>query len=135
MARAARGALAGRLRIGVIPTVAPYLLPDLIGRLTAANADLDIHIRETVTPRLLVELQAGRLDTAIVALPVSEPWLTEVALFAEDFVLVRPAADAAVLPVEAHMTALDPSSTAFEIAIVIPRSLNEPVGFMPSYFT
>lgn len=94
IARAGQDRLVGRLRIGVIPTVAPYLLPDFIGRLTAANADLDIHIRETVTPRLLVELQAGRLDTAIVALPVSEPALTEVALFSEDFVLVRPLADA-----------------------------------------
>jgi LysR family hydrogen peroxide-inducible transcriptional activator len=94
IARAGQDRLVGRLRIGVIPTVAPYLLPDLIGRLTAANADLDIHIRETVTPRLLVELQAGRLDTAIVALPVSEPALTEVALFSEEFVLVRPLADA-----------------------------------------
>ena len=94
IARAGQDRLVGRLRIGVIPTVAPYLLPDLIGRLTAANADLDIHVRETVTPRLLVELQAGRLDTAIVALPVSEPALTEVALFSEEFVLVRPLADA-----------------------------------------
>jgi LysR family transcriptional regulator, hydrogen peroxide-inducible genes activator len=94
IARAGQDRLVGRLRIGVIPTVATYLLPDFIGRLTAANADLDIHIRETVTPRLLVELQAGRLDTAIVALPVSEPALTEVALFSEDFVLVRPLADA-----------------------------------------
>ena len=98
LARAAQGGLAGRLRIGVIPTVAPYLLPTIIARLTGLNAGLDIHVRETVTPRLLQELADGRLDTAIVALPVSEPSLTEVALFAEDFVLVRPLADAG-LPV------------------------------------
>src|SRR5438270_11148117 len=42
------------------------------------------------------------------------------------------AADAEVLPVDPHPTALAPSSTAFEIAIVIPRSLNEPVGLAPS---
>ena len=94
IARAAQERLVGRLRIGVIPTVAPYLLPDFISRLTRANEGLDIHVRETVTPRLLVELQAGRIDTAIVALPVSEPALTEVALFSEEFVLVRPLADA-----------------------------------------
>jgi LysR family hydrogen peroxide-inducible transcriptional activator len=94
ISRATRDGLVGRLRIGVIPTVAPYLLPAFIRRLTARNADLEIHVRETVTPRLLVELQAGRLDTAILALPVSEPALTEVALFSEEFVLVRPAADA-----------------------------------------
>ncbi|MCZ8151906.1 MAG: LysR substrate-binding domain-containing protein [Rhodobacteraceae bacterium] len=94
MARAARGSLSGRLRIGVIPTIAPYLLPAIIARLTEANEGLDIHLRETVTPKLIRELEEGRLDTAIVALPVSEPFLTEVDLFAEDFVLVRPGADA-----------------------------------------
>lgn len=94
MARAARDRLVGRLRIGVIPTVAPYLLPTIIGNLTRQNPSLDIHVRETVTPKLLQELAEGRLDTAIVALPVSEPALTEIALFSEDFVLVRPAEDA-----------------------------------------
>ncbi len=94
LARASRERLVGRLRLGVIPTIAPYLLPRLIGKLTQANADLDIHVRETVTPRLIRELHAGRIDTAIVALPVSEPAFTEVALFSEDFVLVRPAEDA-----------------------------------------
>ena len=94
LARSARDGLLGQLRIGVIPTVAPYLLPTLIGNLTAANAGLDIRVRETVTPRLLQELADGLLDTAIVALPVSEPSLTEVALFSEEFVLVRPGADA-----------------------------------------
>lgn len=94
MARAARGALAGRLRIGVIPTIAPYLLPAIIGRLTEGSPSLDLHLRETITPKLIAELLEGRLDCAIVALPVSEPALAEVELFAEDFVLVRPGADA-----------------------------------------
>lgn len=94
LARAARDRLAGRLRIGVIPTVAPYLLPAFISRLARQHPGLDLHLRETVTPKLLRELIEGRLDTAIVALPVSEPSLSEVALFSEDFVLVRPAQDA-----------------------------------------
>ncbi len=94
LARAAGDRLAGRLRIGVIPTVAPYLLPTVIANLSREHAALDLHIRETVTPKLLQELAEGRLDTAIVALPVSEPGLTEVALFSEEFVLVRPAEDA-----------------------------------------
>ncbi|MFO7857084.1 MAG: LysR substrate-binding domain-containing protein [Paracoccaceae bacterium] len=91
LARAEGGSLAGRLRIGVIPTVAPYLLPTLIADLTRRHAGLDIHVRETLTPRLLRELSDGRLDTAIVALPVSEPAFAEVPLFTEEFVLVRPA--------------------------------------------
>lgn len=94
LARAARGGLTGRLRLGVIPTIAPYLLPRIIGALGLDYPQIDLHIRETLTPRLLEDLAAGRLDTAILALPVSEPTLTEVALHDEDFVLVRPKADA-----------------------------------------
>ncbi|BCH27615.1 LysR substrate-binding domain-containing protein [Mesorhizobium sp. L-8-3] len=93
LARASRERLVGRLRIGVIPTVAPYLLPTIIGKLTSLHDGLDIHVRETQTQKLIRELAEGRLDTAIVALPVSEPFLSEVALFSEDFVLVRPGED------------------------------------------
>lgn len=93
LARASKGRLVGRLRIGVIPTIAPYLLPTLIRNLTQMHAGLDIHVRETLTEKLIQELSEGRIDTAIVALPVSEPSLTEVALFSEDMVLVRPDAD------------------------------------------
>jgi LysR family hydrogen peroxide-inducible transcriptional activator len=93
-ARASRDRLVGRLRIGMIPTIAPYLLPKLIGYLAQMHPELDIHVRETLTPRLIQELAEGRLDTAILALPVSEPWLAEVGLFAENFLLVRPGADA-----------------------------------------
>ena len=94
VARASRDRLAGPLRIGVIPTVAPYLLPTIIGNLTRLHEGLDIHVRETLTPKLSQDLADGRLDTAIVALPVSEPSLTEVALFTEEFLLVRPGEDA-----------------------------------------
>jgi LysR family hydrogen peroxide-inducible transcriptional activator len=93
LARASQDRLLGRLRIGVIPTVAPYLLPTIIGGLTRAYPGLDIHVRETLTQKLIQELEEGRLDTAIVALPVSEPSLTEIALFAESFILVRPGED------------------------------------------
>lgn len=93
LARASRSWLSGRLRIGIIPTVAPYLLPSLIGDLNRLHPELDIHVRESLTAKLLRELGDGRLDTAIMALPVSEPSLVEETLFAEDFLLVRPAAD------------------------------------------
>jgi LysR family hydrogen peroxide-inducible transcriptional activator len=93
LARASRDRLMGRLRIGVIPTIAPYLLPTIIDNLARKYAGLDIHVRETVTPKLILELAEGRLDTAIVALPVSEPSLTEIALFTENFLLVRPGGD------------------------------------------
>jgi LysR family hydrogen peroxide-inducible transcriptional activator len=74
----------------MIPTIAPYLLPKVIENLARLHPELDIHVRETLTPKLIKEVAEGRLDTAIVALPVSEPSLTEVALFTEHFLLVRP---------------------------------------------
>jgi LysR family transcriptional regulator, hydrogen peroxide-inducible genes activator len=93
LARASQDRLVGRLRIGVIPTIAPYLLPEVIGNLARMHPELDIHVRETLTPKLIQELADGRLDTAIVALPVSERSLVEVALFSEHFLLVRPGED------------------------------------------
>lgn len=93
LARASRDRLVGRLRIGVIPTIAPYLLPAIIGNLARMHDGLDIHVRETQTQKLIQELADGRLDAAIVALPVSEASLTEIVLFAENFVLVRPGED------------------------------------------
>lgn len=93
LARASQDRLTGRLRIGVIPTIAPYLLPTIVGNLTAQYEGLDIHVRETLTRKLISEVAEGRLDTAIVALPISEPSLNEVALFTENFVLVRPGED------------------------------------------
>ncbi|MEZ0214794.1 MAG: LysR substrate-binding domain-containing protein [Xanthobacteraceae bacterium] len=93
LARASTDGLAGRLRIGVIPTVAPYLLPTLLGNLSRLYKGLDIHVRETQTPRLIQELEDGRLDAAIVALPVSEPAFSTIPLLTESFVLVRPGDD------------------------------------------
>ncbi len=94
LARASFGPLMGRLRLGVIPTIAPYLLPQVMQGLSARFPGLDLRPREAVTQRLIEDLIAGRLDMAIVALPVSEPSLVEFPLFDEEFVLVRPAADA-----------------------------------------
>jgi LysR family transcriptional regulator, hydrogen peroxide-inducible genes activator len=91
LARASNGPLSGRLRLGIIPTVAPYFLPDLIRRLASSFPDLDLRPREAVTQKLVRDLAEGRLDLAMVALPVSEPALVEHPLFEEDFLLVRPA--------------------------------------------
>src|SRR5262249_23576256 len=91
-ARASHDRFAARLRLGMIQTIAPYLLPSIIGNLARLHPELDIHVREATTAKLIEELAEGRLDTAIVALPVSEPSLTEVPLFAESFLLVRPGA-------------------------------------------
>jgi LysR family hydrogen peroxide-inducible transcriptional activator len=89
LVRASRGPLAGRLRLGIIPTVAPYLLPQIIASLSDRFPDLELELRESVTRSLIDDLQEARLDLAIVALPISEPTLQEFALFEEEFVLVR----------------------------------------------
>lgn len=94
LARSSNETLSGRLRLGVIPTVAPYLLPDIIKALGERFPDLELQPRETITQSLVESLLATRLDVAIVALPISEPSLQEFALFDEEFYLVRPPADA-----------------------------------------
>ncbi|MBK9081960.1 MAG: LysR family transcriptional regulator [Rhizobiales bacterium] len=97
LARASAGAFAGELRLGLIPTIAPYLFPAIFERVAARFPGLDLRPREAVTGKLIDELRAGALDAAIVALPVSEPTLTELALFEEEFVLIRPICDAGAL--------------------------------------
>ncbi|MBY5934879.1 hydrogen peroxide-inducible genes activator [Tateyamaria omphalii] len=98
-ATSTRGTTLGRLRLGIIPTIAPYLLPNLISQLTQAHPQIDLHVRETVTPRLIDELMDGQLDAAIVALPLDEPALVETPVFTEEMVLVRPKTEAGAPPV------------------------------------
>ena len=89
----------------MIPTVAPYLLPTVLRDLTAAYPELDVHIRESITSRLLEELGQGRIDAALVALPIDNGAFEAAALFSEEFFVVRPAA-------EAHLAAPDLKSLA-----------------------
>lgn len=89
LAQASAGPLTGRLRLGVIPTVAPYLLPRVMQALAERFPEIDLRPREAVTPKLVRDLHEGRLDLALLALPVSEPSLVEHALFDEEFLLVR----------------------------------------------
>ena len=86
VARWDRG-LAGRLRIGVIPTVAPYLLPSALPALRARNLSLDLGVREAQTERLIEEVREGALDAAVVALPAPEEGLVAAALFEDRFLL------------------------------------------------
>jgi len=92
----ARGQAQGgaRLALGVIPTIAPYYLPQMMARMQQRFAGLEVTLREAMTQTLLAELDDGRLDAAILALPQSAPHLAQTPLFAEDFVLVRPIGEA-----------------------------------------
>ncbi len=82
----------GRLMLGMIPTVAPYLLPEALPLLRARDIGRDLHLREAQTDRLLDELQAGRLDAIVVASPPEGPGLQAIPLFADRFLLAGSAA-------------------------------------------
>ncbi|HEU0223430.1 MAG TPA: LysR substrate-binding domain-containing protein [Paracoccaceae bacterium] len=79
--------LTGRLVLGVIPTVAPYLLPLALPRLRARNLMLDLGIHEATTQLLVEELRDGRIDAAVLALPVGDPDLVGEPLFEDVFLL------------------------------------------------
>ena len=87
-AEAVRAPFTGVLRLGVIPTVAPYLLPTVLRLVRQRYADLDLQVHEEQTASLLEGLAAGRLDLLLLAVPLGVPGVTELPLFDEDFVLV-----------------------------------------------
>lgn len=83
----AAGVLNGPLRLGIIPSIAPYLLPRMLARLNTAYPDLDLKLRETLTATLMEELQRGELDAVIAALPVDTAETQTLALFEDRFLL------------------------------------------------
>ncbi|TMR41632.1 LysR family transcriptional regulator [Actinomadura geliboluensis] len=88
--KAVQGTLVGPLRVGVIPTVAPYLLPLVLPRLAKEFPDLELSVHEEQTEHIVAELLAGRLDVVLLALPVAADGVAEIVLYDEDFVLVAP---------------------------------------------
>ena len=86
---ASRRPFTGPMHLGVIPTVAPYLLPTVLQLARDSYPDLELHIHEECTPRLLDGLAAGRLDVLLLALP-SVPGMRDIPLYDEDFVLITP---------------------------------------------
>jgi LysR family hydrogen peroxide-inducible transcriptional activator len=93
VARHCGRSLTGIFRLGVIPTVAPYLLPSLLPALQERYPELKLDIRETQTDTLLRELHRGRLDAALIALPAGAADLDAMPLFEDAFYLAMPAAD------------------------------------------
>ncbi|MCX4479091.1 LysR substrate-binding domain-containing protein [Streptomyces cellulosae] len=89
-ADALRAPFTGVLRLGVIPTVAPYLLPTVLRLVHDRYPRLDLQVHEEHTASLLDGLAAGRLDLLLLAVPLGVAGVTEVPLFDEDFVLVTP---------------------------------------------
>ncbi|MFE3634780.1 hydrogen peroxide-inducible genes activator [Streptomyces sp. NPDC059168] len=89
-AEAVRAPFTGVLRLGVIPTVAPYLLPTVLGLVHERYPHLDLQVHEEQTASLLDGLQSGRLDLLLLAVPLGVPGVSELPLFDEDFALVTP---------------------------------------------
>lgn len=91
VARRQAAPLTGPLRLGVIPTIGPYLLPGVLPRLHAEFAQLQLSLRESQTQVLIKELLAGTLDLLILALPLDDPEIEELPLFEDVFALALPA--------------------------------------------
>ncbi|MDO8607108.1 MAG: hydrogen peroxide-inducible genes activator [Phaeospirillum sp.] len=90
LVRAAGQPLAGPLRLGVIPTIAPFLLPKVLPELRRRYPDLRLVLREDLTARLLDRLAAAELDAALLALPYDAPDMEMMTLVEDPFVLACP---------------------------------------------
>jgi LysR family hydrogen peroxide-inducible transcriptional activator len=90
VARAARDPLVGALRLGVIPTLAPYLMPLIFGPLQKSHPGLEIDLWEDQTRPLLEGLRSHRLDAALIASPTGSQEFTEILLFAEPLLAALP---------------------------------------------
>jgi LysR family hydrogen peroxide-inducible transcriptional activator len=91
VARQGRNPLVGPLRLGVIHTIAPYLLPDLVAELRSAAPQMPLDIEENLTANLEQMLKAGQIDAAILALPFDAAGVEITPLYDEDFRVIVPA--------------------------------------------
>lgn len=90
LARGSQDQLAGALRIGVIPTIGPYLLPDLVPILKKRAPAMPLIIEENLTGNLAPMLREGELDVVIIAMPFAMPGVKTEALYEEPFSIVVP---------------------------------------------
>ena len=82
--------LEGTMRLGLIPTVAPYVLPTVLAGLARRLPALTLRVIEDQTDRLLASLREGALDAALIALPADAGGVAEVPIYEEDFLLAVP---------------------------------------------
>jgi LysR family transcriptional regulator, hydrogen peroxide-inducible genes activator len=100
--------LSGRLTLGIIPSLAPYVLPKILPALQRGYPELRVELRETQTKFLLEELIRGSLDVVMLALPVPEAELETAALLYDPFLLAVPAADPQPAGVRVSARDIDP---------------------------
>ena len=107
-ARRAAMPLSGPLRLGAIPTIAPYLLPQVLPPLRRAHPDLKLFLREDLTERLIERLRAGSLDVALIALPYDTGDLHVRELYKDEFWFVAREDDPAAKEKEITLRTLKP---------------------------
>ena len=106
-ARSATRPLSGPLRLGAIPTIAPFLLPSVLPALRRAYGELKLYLREDLTKRLLERLRAGGLDVALIALPFDTGDLYVRELFKDEFSFVAREDDPAVREKDVALRRID----------------------------
>ena len=82
--------LRGRIGLGVIPTLAPYVLPNVVRAFTNEHADAELHIRELQTGQLLESLRYGEIDFGLLALPIGSDEFATASIGIDKFVLALP---------------------------------------------
>ncbi|RCS25816.1 hydrogen peroxide-inducible genes activator [Phyllobacterium salinisoli] len=92
-----RGVLQARMRLGIIPTIAPYLVPVLIPKLREHYPVLKMELKEAVTSKLIENLRIGELDAIVAALPIEDDMLTVEPVFHDRFLIATSANDNDVL--------------------------------------
>ncbi|QFQ87596.1 LysR family transcriptional regulator [Paracoccus kondratievae] len=97
LARTGPSPLSGRLRLAIIPTVAPYLIPHLIPALRISHPGLDLELHEVVTDDLISGVQRRRFDAGIMALPVSEAGIEAEAVLRDAFLIALSGNDTTIL--------------------------------------
>ena len=90
IAKSAKDPLSGEIRIGIFPTLAPYLLPLIIPQLSKIYPKLSFYLIEEQTPQLIEQLKEGKLHAAFLAMPIEEKMFNHAVLFEEEFLLAVP---------------------------------------------
>jgi LysR family transcriptional regulator, hydrogen peroxide-inducible genes activator len=102
-----KGILAGELKVGIIPTLAPYLLPLFIPSFTKKHPQVKLIISEMTTETIISRLREGRIDTGILVTPLNEAGIKEYVLFYEEM-----------------MAYISPKNAAFKKTYVLPQDID-----------
>ena len=114
VAQLAINPLSGPLRLGIFPTLAPYLLPHIMPQLSQRLPDVSFYLVEEKTNVLIEQLKSGELHAAFLSLPVAEQMLKSAHLFDEEFLLAVPHDH-----LLSRQTVIDPSSVDYSALLLL----------------